>query len=166
MNKLVLITLASLISFVRLTGKCSEKSLIMYPQTGTKQEEDNHGKFIDEIRNDLQSDQYYAYNGLDSCYTLNPEGNTRNKNYDYMTCCYLEIKYEIISAETKHHAYGCYPVTENQLFSGSFKSSVVEPLKTRIQSKNPEIKIKNIKLKCNSSSFLKVTGLFLLALLF
>ncbi len=96
-----------------------------------------------------------AYNGLASCYTLRPK--------DGETCCYIKVKYKIRDTDQKYTAKGCQPVSFQSF--NNFKGDVIDGLKQKISS-DEQIEDVKVSVKCNSSSFLKVAGLLILALLF
>ncbi len=139
--------------------RCSEKEIVY-------RKGDSQGTYGQFKRLDLfqQPEQLStAFNELDSCYTL----TVLERGSEFISCCYIKVKYRQINNDEKYTVGGCYPLKYDELFNGSFGKSIKEDLEAAIANANAGYidKVK-VDILCNSSSYLKVVGLALLFLLF
>ncbi len=155
MKAQLIFTLAILCVVLPIKGQteCTSKEIV------DKNGEWNFDNIEDYIDQEKDIGHTLAYNGVHSCYTLNP------KNTD-LTCCYIKFKYKLVSNSDTYTSRGCISLSAEQI-NGSFKENVIKPLETSIvDGGNGRIeKVKDVSVVCSKSSFLKVTALLLLAFL-
>ncbi len=162
----LIFTLVLLCAVLPIKGQktCQSKMLVNPDGTWNGENlEDKIDDYIDQI-NDIG--HTIAYNGVHSCYTLQPNDDGTNT---YLTCCYLEYKFKIQSNEDVYTSRACIPIRADQINGDidNFESSVIDVLENGIREKANGVieEVKEVSVVCSKSSFLKVSALLLLAFL-
>ena len=108
-----------------------------------------------------------AENKKFSCMSLNTEDQSK-------TCCYIEVRYKANGKSYKMR--GCVPVSLSNIYNGANKGTVkdlVNEYKQGLPGESLEEtmgityeKTTKVSIECDTSSYLKIAGLIILALLF
>ncbi len=151
-------------------AKCMDKGLVN-PEDGSWVghliDSDKYADYIDQIHDIGHT---VAYNDVHSCYTLQPgtyeEGGVTKR---YLTCCYLEYKFKLLSNSDKYTSRCCIPIKTEEINGADF-DDVVNNMKTKISKAMGvgtvlDEDIDDLSIVCSKSSFLKVSALLLLAFL-
>ncbi len=161
----LIFTLVLLCAVLPIKGQETCQSKMLVDSDGNWNGEKIAPKYADYIDQTKDVGHTIAYNGVHSCYTLQP-GPIPGTSKNYLTCCYIEYKFKLKSNSDKYTSRACIPIKSEEI-NGDFES-FVDGMDDKIYGKMTDAvvdEVSDVSIVCSKSSFLKVSALLLLAFL-